>query len=176
MRQNLSHKLKRKGLNKFTTKCSVRIHINLRASITHPAEGKLDITCFRKEWTHPSIQHSTVCHGMVFLCSSETWLRKNKLTVMQLSSACALAGVHLVSLPSFSQPRDKVCRRGVCCCQQQHLRRGSCVQFQSGRYGSNPRSKWSTVLQAELLLQRQGVLPRTGLQIGTGPCIHYFSQ
>lgn len=52
-----------------------------------------------------------------------------------------LAGVHLVSLPSFSQPRDQVCRRGVCCCQQQHLRRGSRLQLQSGRYGGNPRCK-----------------------------------
>lgn len=133
MRQNLSHKLKHKGINNFTVK--------YRASITPPEEEKLDIACFSKEWTHATIQHSAVFHGMVFLCSPGSWLGQNKLAVTQLSSARALAGVHLVSLPSFSQPRDKVCWGGVCCCQQQHLRRGGCLQLQSGRYGSNPWCK-----------------------------------
>ena len=30
------------------------MHVNLRASIAHTAEGKLIISRFRKEWAHPS--------------------------------------------------------------------------------------------------------------------------
>lgn len=59
--------------------------------------------------------------------------------MIQLSSGHALGEVHMVSLSSLLQPWDEVCRRGVCSCQQQHLRRGSRVQLQGGRYGSHSR-------------------------------------
>lgn len=110
------------------------MRVNLRASIAHTAAGKLII----------QVQHSTVCHGTVFLWGARSWLwGKPKIAVIQLDWAYVLAGVHVVSLSSLLQPWDTVCRRGVCCCQQQHLRRGSCVQLQGGRYGSSSRCKWS---------------------------------
>lgn len=67
---------------------------------------------------------------------------------MHLHSAHAvdhrISWAHMVSMFSPLQPRDKMCGRGVCCCQQQHLRCGSCVQLQGGRYSRNPRCKCSS--------------------------------
>lgn len=67
---------------------------------------------------------------------------------MHLHSAHAvdhrISWSHMVSMFSPLQPRDKMCGRGVCCCQQQHLRCGSCVQLQGGRYSRNPRCKCSS--------------------------------
>lgn len=95
---------------------------------------------------HPRIRvlQPKVCLGTGFLGSAGSWLwGKTKTVVIQLNSEHALAEAHVVSLSSLLQPWDKVCRRGVCSCQQQHLRRGSRIQLQGGRYGSNSRCKRS---------------------------------
>lgn len=89
-----------------------------------------------------------------------------------LSSMCrvtaALAGVNVVSLFSPLQPRDSMCRRGVCSCQQQHLRCGSRLQLQGGRYSTNPSSPDSTVLHAALLCRDREHSPAQDCRLALG--------